>query len=214
MGFTKDYWEENYADLEEMDGIVNAHIHAQYVKSFFSLEYIEINSVIDLGFGLGHLFKEIVKTFEPSKVCGIEPSSHGMEEFKKRERALISDFKIKLYEEDLFTWSGLDRKSKSRFDLGICTSVLQYVKDEDLKKIIPVLASRIKYLYLSVPTDKELKRQVSELGFHDKYALRRSRKFYYDLLSKDFAFIGSRLLESKHYFSEETTEHTDLLFRF
>ncbi|MFZ4712515.1 MAG: hypothetical protein ACOYL6_02275 [Bacteriovoracaceae bacterium] len=214
MKLDKEYWEKNYSEPMEMDGIVNAKTHATYLKSIFELEYIGISSIIDLGFGLGHMFREMVMTFEPTKVAGIEPTELGFNEFKNREGALISDYKIKLFQEDLLTWARTDRKVKSRFDLGICTSVLQYLPDEELKEIIPIMAERIKYIYLTVPTDKELLRQVSELNFEDEYAIRRSKSFYYKLLSQHFTFIGSRVLESKSYFNEDTTAFTDLLFRF
>jgi hypothetical protein len=214
MKIDQAYWEKNYSEPMEMDGIVNAKTHATYLKSLFDLEYISVSSLIDLGFGLGYMFKEMVMAFEPTKTSGIEPTELAFNEFQKREGALIHDYKIKIYQEDLLTWCKTDRKVKSRFDLGICSSVMQYISDEDLKVIVPILAERLKYIYLSVPTDKELKRQVSELEFKDEYALRRSKAFYYKLLSQHFTFIGSRVLESKKYFNEDTTSFTDLLFRF
>ena len=55
-GFSDKYWEVNYADPDEMDGIGNVDVHVSYVKNLFEFEYIDISSMIDLGFGLGHLF--------------------------------------------------------------------------------------------------------------------------------------------------------------
>ena len=77
-----------------------------------------------------------------------------------------------------------------------------------------MMAKKVKYLYLTVPTDKELEQQVSTLNFKDEYALKRTQEFYYNLLSKNFTFISSRILESKTYFDNDTTSITDLLFRF
>ena len=61
-GFSKEYWDVNYADPEEMDNIVNAKEHAQYLKAIIGLEYVDISSVVDLGFGLGFLFEEVSLT--------------------------------------------------------------------------------------------------------------------------------------------------------
>lgn len=51
------------------------------------------------------------------------------------------------------------------FDLGCCTSVFQYLTEPQLAFIIPVLAERCRFLYLTVPTDIELGRQAGEVGF-------------------------------------------------
>ena len=105
-------------------------------------------------------------------------------------------------------------KKEKTFDLGLCTSVFQYLSDEELEVVLPVMAKRIRYLYFSVPTNLELKRQVSDLDFKDEYAIHRTREKYLKLLRPHFTFISSRLLESKVHFNEETTHFTDLLFRF
>jgi len=92
--------------------------------------------------------------------------------------------------------------------------VFQYLTDKELKEIIPVLSKRIKFLYLTVPTNVELGRQVSELEFKDEYAIHRTREQYQKLLRPHFTFVSARVLESKHFFNEETTPFTDLLFRY
>jgi hypothetical protein len=99
-------------------------------------------------------------------------------------------------------------------DLGICTSVFQYLTDKELKEALPIISKRIKYLHLTVPTDVELGRQVSELEFKDEYAIHRTREQYQKLLKPHFTFVSARVLESKHYFNEDTTAFTDLLYRF
>jgi len=73
-GFTKEYWDENYAKPEEMDNIGNRKLHLHYLKSFLALEFTDISSVMDFGFGLGHLFEEALKEFKPYKAYGIERS--------------------------------------------------------------------------------------------------------------------------------------------
>ncbi len=211
--FDKTYWEKNYSDPMSMDGIGNAKEHTRYLKSFLSVEHVEITSVIDLGFGYGHLFREMLKAFIPYKAVGIEPSPYAFKKAKPDKLRPVESTELKLYEEDLVTWCRTERKNNI-FDLGICTSVLQYLTDQELKEVLPIISQRVRYLYLTVPTDVELGRQVSELDFKDEYAIHRTREKYQRLLRPHFTFLSSRILESKHFFDEESTLFTDLLFRY
>lgn len=214
LGFEKEYWQYNYSDPSCMDGIGNAKEHVQYMRALFNLEFIDISSVIDFGFGLGHLFEEVLKEFIPYKAVGIEPSEYAYNVVKKRGIAPVESTKLKLYKEDLVNWSSNSRKGETLFDLGLCTSVFQYLTDQEIERVVPILAQRVRYLYFSVPTDKELVRQVDELGNNDVYAIKRSRAKYHKLLRTNFTFISSRLLESKVHYNEMTTSFSDLLFRY
>lgn len=211
--FDKTYWDKNYSDPMSMDGIGNAKEHTRYLKSFLSVEHVQITSVVDLGFGYGHLFREMLKAFIPYKAVGIEPSEYAFKKAKPDKLRPVESTELKLYKEDLVTWCRTERKENT-FDLGICTSVFQYLSDKELKEVIPVLAKRVRYLYLTVPTDVELGRQVSELDFKDEYAIHRSREKYQRLLKPHFTFVSARVLESKTFFDEESTLFTDLLYRF
>jgi hypothetical protein len=213
-GFSQEYWEQNYHDPSSMDGIGNAKEHALYLKYLFGIEYIDVSSIIDFGFGLGYLFEEFLKTFVPYKAYGIEPSEHAFKQVKERDIRPVDSMKLSLYQQDLVNWCRKPKGRVKRFDLGICTSVFQYLSEEELREVIPVMAQRVKYLYLSVPTNIELKRQVDELEFDDTFSYKRSRTFYQRLLRKNFTFISSRLLESKDHFDEFSTSFTDLLYRF
>mgnify|MGYP003574904630 CR=1 FL=1 len=214
MAFDKTYWDKNYSDPMSMDGIGNAKEHARYLKSYLSIEHVDISTIVDLGCGYGHLFREMLKAFVPHMARGIEPSEYAFKKLKLDKLRPVASTDLKLYNEDLLSWCRTDRKKENQFDLGICTSVFQYLSDKELKEIIPVLSKRIKYLYLTVPTDIELNRQIDELEFKDEYAKRRSREAYQKLLRPHFTFISSRILESKHHFDEESTSFTDLLYRY
>ncbi|MCB9062257.1 MAG: class I SAM-dependent methyltransferase [Halobacteriovoraceae bacterium] len=211
--FSDSYWEHNYSNPSEMDGIANAKEHARYAKNFFDIEMIHINSMMDLGAGLGFLLASFVKEFVPYEVKAIEPSNYAFKELKQKQLKIVDGMKVSLSQSDLYTWCK-SKDEKKVFDLGICTSVLQYIETDKIEKIVPVLAKRFKYLYLSVPTDKELDRQKDECEFHDHYAIRRSKTKYYKLLSTHFTFVSARILESKEFFNELDTDLTDLLFRF
>ena len=213
QGFAQEYWDVNYSSPDEMDGIGNAQTHIAYLKNLFAIEYIDINSIIDFGFGLGHLFEGLIKEYIPYKAYGIEPSKYAFDEVRKRDISPAESTKFKLEQTDIVSWCQANKKMKN-FDLGVCTSVFQYLSDEEIKICLPIMAERCKYLYFSVPTDIELKRQVEELEFEDEYSIKRSAKKYQSLLSPHFTFVSSRVLESKVHFNEENTFFTDLLFRF
>ncbi len=214
QGFSKDYWDVNYEEADQMDGIGNVEQHVGYIKNLFGLEYIDISSIIDLGFGLGHLFEALLEEFKPYKAHGIEPSEHAYKIVKDREINKIESTKFKLEKTDIVNWCRKNENTKKSFDLGVCTSVFQYLTDEELEYCLPILASKLKYFYLTVPTDKELDRQIEDLEFKDEYAIRRSRTKYQKMLREHFTFISSRLLESKVYFDETNTNFTDLLYRY
>jgi len=211
--FSKEYWDQNYSEPHTMDCIGNANLHTKYLKSFMDLELVDISSIIDFGFGYGHLFQKMLKAFLPYQACGIEPSKYAFDKARKRKLKPVESTKLTLYNESLEDWCKREDSKKTRFDLGICTSVFQYLDEETLEKILPILARRVKYLYLTVPTDIELDRQIEELEFHDKYALRRSCEFYREIVGREFTNISSKLWESKFYFDEQTTLFTDLLYR-
>ena len=130
-----------------------------------------------------------------------------MEAWKKEN----DSYRLSLRKVGLLTWL---EKNKGKFDLGFCNSVFQYIATSDLEKVVPLMSKRVRYLYLTVPTDKELENQVKEHHFTDSFALKRSRRSYQQILKRDFTFISSRLLESKFYFDEKNTHFSNLLYRF
>jgi len=211
-GFDKEYWLKNYSQPKEMDGIGNAKVHARYLKSYFELEQIEVKTILDLGFGLGYMSQAMIRAFTPWRYYGIEPSAHAYELGAKRLRK-SSPSRMKTECVDLFTWAKNQTAEARWFDLTICTSVFQYLSDDELLQIMPILARLSRYLYLTVPTDVELDKQINELKFFDEYALRRSKEFYFDLIGSHFTLISSRLWESKLHFDETSTQVSDLLYR-
>lgn len=211
--FKKDYWEKNYASPQTMDGIGNAKDHVRYLQAFLTLEQVDISSIIDFGFGYGYLFQKMLKAFLPYKACGIEPSLYAFAKACRRKIKPVESMNLDLFNESLLEWCQREDSKKTRFDLGVCTSVFQYIDEEDLRVVVPIISKRVKYLYLTVPTDTELERQVEELDFNDNYALRRSKKFYRNILGESFTNISSKVWESKVYFNKKSTLFTDLLYR-
>ena len=211
-GFARIYWDENYQKLSEMDGIFNAKAHARYLKASFDLEYVEVNSIIDFGAGFGHLLKAFIQIFKPYKAVALEPSEFAFQKLQKK-KLKIGDMQLTLLQDSMYEWL-IKQKGPAIFDLGVCTSVMQYIETEELKKIVPLLAKRVRYLYLTVPIDLELAKQKEEYEFADRFALHRSHEFYHETLGKHFTFIGNRILESKEFYNHKNTAYTELLFRF
>lgn len=203
--FDQHYWDQQYSDLKTIDGIGNVKDHSRYLAAFFNLEGFEVESLIDFGFGYGHLLKEMARVLKPRRIEGIEPSPPA---FKK-----VHLKGAKLYQEDLVTWSQNETRKPWVYDLGICNSVFQYLSDQELKIVLPILSQRVRYLYLTVPTDIEYERQKSELNFEDPWSKARTRSKYHRLLKPHFTFISTRILESKHFYNDNNTPFQDLLFR-
>jgi len=214
MGFDQTYWDKNYSEPETMDGIGNAKAHVKYLKAMLDVEYVDISTIIDLGFGYGYLFKEMLKTFKPHTAVGIEPSEYAFKRAQKLKLKPVPSTHLSLHQMDLLTWAREQKPKGEPFDLAICTSVFQYLTDKELKEILPILSRKVKFIYLTVPTDSEFARQVEDLDFKDEYAIHRSREKYQKMLRPYFTFISSRFLESKHFFNEETTPFTDHLYRY
>ncbi|CAH0991535.1 hypothetical protein SIN8267_01643 [Sinobacterium norvegicum] len=208
-GFSENYWLENYADVDDMDGMYNARDHAHYLKAVFALDQIAIRSIADFGFGPGHLFSAALDTFKPYRSLGLEPSASAF----IKAQTVLKRYQPQLLQTDLASWCR-DSSQHKRFDLGICTSVLQYLNDQELAAVIPTLALRVKYLYLTVPTAAEQQRFVEEYQFVDQYAYSRTRQQYRELLSPHFTVVSSRLLESKQFYNDQTSDFTEDLFRF
>lgn len=210
--FSKHYWDEVYGQPATMDGVFNAGIHADYLHTLFTLDAIEINSVVDIGFGLGYLFDSVLKRFKPYRAVGIEPSAYAFERGQQVIKAPART-RLKLMPMDVATWCSTPRKPQ-RFDLGICTSVLQYLSDAQIEDILPVLSERVKFLYFTVPTDVEVRRMAADYNFDDKYAGRRSRLKYLKMLAPHFTVVSNRLLESKYHYDETNSRFSELLYRY
>lgn len=215
--FDEKYWRENYSDPDEMDGLANATEHLQYLYCLFELENIKVKKIADFGFGLGKLLEEACRIFVPTKVFALEPSQYAFDHVRSQDWTKTWQNELTWSQNNLLQWCEAQQGKKFKrpnFDLGICFSVMQYIEDEELKFVSHILAKSCHYLYASMPTKTELKRQRSEFDFDDRYAIRRSRKKYLEILSEDWTIVGLRLLESKHHESYESSPFSDHLFRF
>lgn len=207
-----------------MDGIANAVEHARYAKSFFEVEDVPIRSIIDIGVGLGVQFREMLALFSPDRALGIDVSELALAKAGALQLDPYGRIEVELRQQGIEAWCAEaaaavvaedeEDMEAASFDLGVCMSVVQYIPDEVLARCLPVLAERLQYLYLTVPTAVEFERQAEALDFRDPYAIHRTQAELLALFAPHFTVISSRILESKVHFDARTTNLTDLLFRF
>jgi len=214
-GFHPEYWEKNYSDPASIDGVGNVREHANYLKYLFELDFFEVESICDFGFGMGLLFREMLATFLPNRAYGIEPSKYMFDIVNSKIKLRVTEtINVKIESIDLLTWAKKRAKQQKVFDLGICTSVFQYLSEDEINAVLPMMAKKVKYLYFSAPTNRELDKQIKDLEFFDEYAIRRSKTSYHKLLKKHFTFVSGRLLESKVHFDETNSPFSEFIFRF
>ncbi len=214
VGFKTSYWKKYYGEPQIMDCVYNAKEHAHYLQHLFALETVNIGTMIDFGYGLGHLLEEMINVFMPYQVEGIEPSAHTYALLDAAQLQRVPSMEVSLFPIDLLTWCLDESRDDVVFDLGICTSVFQYLSDEEINLCVPIMAKRVKYLYFTIPIDTELDYQANEMNFDDVFAIPRSREAYHELLSPGFTIVSTRVLESKIHFDEENTCFNELMFRF
>ena len=212
FGFEKDYWDQLYKNANHIDGFANGDAHAAYLKSLMYLDMVVVTSMADLGFGLGKLFSAFIETFEPARVLGIEPSKVAYEQFDT-SNVEKDGVCLKLMNTDVRSWALRRPDAWTYFDLGVATSIFQYLSDRHLEQVVPILASRFRWLYITIPTTDEYAFMKRQSGFHDPWAHSRSAAYYRSVFGKDFHFIGSRLLESKRAFKTMDSPFTEDLFR-
>ncbi|MEM7535718.1 MAG: class I SAM-dependent methyltransferase [Chloroflexota bacterium] len=216
QGFSKQYWDENYYDLSLMEFTFNARQHAVALRELFSLEDIHVNTMIDFGFGLGHLLREMTIAFQPFIVVGVEPSEYPFQVVKD-EAVLdnLANADVHLFQTDMHSWLHKEHPPlEAPLDLGICSGVFQYLSDDEIASVVPQLAHWVKYLYFTVDTDLLYQYQEEELDYVDRFATQRSQQQYYEMITPYFTAVSSRLLESKTYFNTQNTQFKELFFRF
>lgn len=212
--FESEYWTTHFSKPSEMDTIGNRRQHCRYLHWLFKLEQIDINSVLDLGMGLGFLFDALLTQFKPFLALAIEPSKTAFNQAKTNVKRPSKNMKLKLLNTDIKSWCENSNYLNQVFDLGVCTSVMQYLDEDVLRSVIPVIARRVKFLYLTVPTDLEYLKLKRDTDFIDTCAYSRSQSFYFKLLKPHFTFISNRLLESKVHYDDMNSEFGELLYRF
>ena len=192
--FEETYWSEIYFPYK-IDGEFNSNKHIEYIYSFFKLHNYQIRNIIDIGFGNGKLLKETITKIKPNKVIAIDISNLKTNELLKKKWLRNTNFAV--YNIDFLTFDTSNFEKKP-FDLSICNSVLQYIKSiEDLELCFIKLSKISKYVYMSIPTDKDYTLMKSKLNFTDRFAFQRTKDLYLHLIKKYFRIISYNILENK-----------------
>ena len=213
-GFDEQYWTALFSNPEQMECVGNADRHAAYLHAALAVELVSVRTIVGSGVGLGNLFAEVLERFKPQKALAIEPSAWAWSRLDTESLKPTRSINLRVLKQDLLTWCQRETPGWERFDLGLCTSVFQYLSDVEIDRVLPVLAERIGHLYFTVPTDRELQLQVEECSLRDRWAISRSAEWYRQRLEPHFAFVSGRLLQSRVVYDWRSSPFTDLLYRF
>jgi len=204
--FDQKYFLTIYNKDDTIDGDFNAKEHAHYLKSLFELQGYHPTRIFDYGFGKGTLLKEVSKKLGATYVGGCDVSLYAYDKLKKKNWTQGWKLKVgNIYEMPI---------PKKPYHLGLCNSVLQYLKKDEIKKAIDLMSKSCHYVYLHVPTKEDYKILRSDLKFEDAYAYQYPDKFYKALLKEHFHFVGWGLLESKKFHQHKNSIFTDSIYRF
>ena len=212
-GFDARYWETLFGNPESMECVGNADRHADYLQASLAVELVPVRSIVGVGVGLGHLFREALVRFRPRKALALEPSAWAWSRLDPEVLKPTRSTNLRLLKQDLLSWCQRETAGWERFDLGLCTSVFQYLSEMEIDHVLPVMAQRIGHLYFTVPTDRELELQIEECSLHDEWAISRSAEWYRSRLSPHFAMVSGRLLQSRVLYDWRSSPFTDLLYR-
>lgn len=208
-GFGEEYWRTAYAAPGQIDGTGNAHAHAAYLHSLLFLDMAPVSSIVDLGAGLGGMLHAMIARLQPARALAVEPSAWALERLARQAPA---GTELRVTQADIASWCTRPGDAWTYFDLGLCTSVLQYLDDDEIAAVIPELARRVRWLYLTVPTSREFAGMRAQTGFADRWAIARPATWYRSALSPHFRWVSSRLLESRRV-PEAASPFTEELYR-
>lgn len=205
--FEEDYWQRMYGELNTMDGVVNAAAYGKYMKSLCELMEISVVNLADFGFGLGYLLREVVRYLKPSRLFLLDPSQYACDQLRKKK--WLNSYLYHLENTPL-------QKMKipaQKFELGLCNSILQYIPDKEMDRVVKKMATSCQYLFFAVPTLEDYDAMRAENGFEDPWAFQRDRHYYQDVLAPHFTQVSWRFLESRHLVSRDHSLFDDSLFR-
>lgn len=174
--FDESYYRRFYEDPKTR--VYSAVEHdwlAQYVFSFARWNQLEIETVLDVGAGIG-LWRDWIAKHEPEiKYTGTEFSAamckkHGFKQC------------------DIARWR--DRK---KYDLIICQGVLQYVPDPDVAPAIANIAAMARGLVFFEALTRADLRERADQARTDTDVFVRNGSYYRGLFAQHFVAIGAGL---------------------
>lgn len=148
---------------------------AQFVFSFARWNNLELNTVLDIGAGVGHWRSWLKKHSPESTYMGTEVSQAMCKKHGFTHR-------------DIARW-----RDRERHDLVICQGVLQYLPDPDVAPAIANIASMAGGLvYLEITTRADLREQCDR-DRTDADIFVRNGSYYRGILAKHLVNVGCGL---------------------
>jgi len=180
--FDQAYYDRFY--LSPKTRVVSADEHghlARFVFEFAKYNGIEIESVLDVGAGIGLWKRWIEKHAKKTKYLGTEVSKVMCDEHGFLQR-------------DIARW-----RDREQHDLIICQGVLQYLPDPDVAPAVANLAAMSRgLLYAEITTRLDLRERTDEERT-DNNIFVRNGSYYRGILLKHFHPVGCGLWWTKEF---------------
>ena len=178
MEFDAAYYDRFYRDPETRAASdAEQRTQAVFIASYLRYLDVNIDSILDLGCGLGTLHRQLQQSLQAAKVTGVDVSEYLCETYGWEQGSVVN-FKC------------------SPHDLVICSDVLGYLSDGDCNKAINNLAKRCaSALYLSVLTEEDL--EICDKQHTDMRQHARPYTWYRERLDKHFTGVGGGLFLRK-----------------
>lgn len=178
--FDQAYYDRFY--LSPKTRVISAEEHARlarFVFDFAKYNGIEIESVLDVGAGIGLWKRWIAKHAKKVQYTGTEVSK-----VMCKEHGYLN--------KDIARWR--DRKTH---DLIVCQGVLQYLPDPDVAPAVANLAAMSRgLLYAEITTRLDL-RERTDKDRTDSNIFIRNGSYYKGILQKHFIQVGAGLWWTK-----------------
>lgn len=178
--FDQAYYDRFYLSPKTRVISTDEHSHlARFVFEFAKYNGIEIESVLDVGAGIGLWKRWIAKNAKKVEYTGTEVSK-----VMCKEHGYLN--------KDIARWR--DRKEH---DLVVCQGVLQYLPDPDVAPAVANLAAMCRgLLYAEITTRLDL-RERTDTELTDSNIFIRNGSYYKGILQKHFVQVGAGLWWTK-----------------
>lgn len=178
--FDQAYYDRFYLSPKTRVISADEHAHlARFVFEFAKYNGIEIESVLDVGAGVGLWKRWIAKNSKNTTYLGTEVSK-----VMCKEHGYLN--------KDIARW-----RDRNEHDLIICQGVLQYLPDPDVAPAVANLAAMSRgLLYAEITTRLDL-RERTDTEKTDSNIFVRNGSYYKGILQKHFVQIGAGLWWNK-----------------
>lgn len=174
--FDEAYYHRFYEDPKTRVTSPEEHAHqAEFIFAFAAWNQLPINSVLDIGAGVGHWRDWLAKNAPKVKYTGTEVSQAMCKRHGFAHR-------------DIARW-----RDRERHDLIICQGVLQYLPDPDVAPAIANIAAMAGGLvYMEITTRSDLREQCDK-DRTDADIHIRNGSYYRGILAKHLLNVGCGL---------------------